>query len=196
MNEETRNSCSPQEYVLKLFEETENGNLTIQYRPILDQPYFEKYKMDWSREDAERVVQQYDTLTTALTRIGTLHDAVQDEAERRKLLTKEELAVWDTYIRPFEPAFEASDDVIAELYFRRESDSLEEDEDELLERHYEWFVAHSRERLPSDRRCPSQLINRARRYEALVKLNASETVLAEEGRSLAEEMVLYYHSFE
>lgn len=196
MNEETRNNCTPQEYILKLFEETENGKLAIRYFPILDQPYSKNYKMDWMREDAEKIVERYNTLTAALTRIGTLHDAIQEEAERQKLLTEADLAIWNTYLRPFEPAFEASDEVIAELYFRREGDSLEEEEDELLERHHEWFVANSCKRLPSDRHCPAYLINRAQRYEALVKLHAPENVIAEEGRSLAEEMVLYYHSFE
>ncbi len=189
MTEDIRRECTPQEYVRKLFEETKDAELTINYFPILDRPYTSTYKMDWTKQDAERVVRRYNALVSALTRIGKLHD----EANLKSLLTTEELKVWDTYIRPFTP-FEVDLDVIADLYFRRESDSLGDAENELLDRHHEWFVTNSRQRLPFDRRCPSYLMNRAQRYEKLIALNAPKTVVAEEGRALAEEMVLYYHS--
>ncbi len=193
MNENTRAECTPQEYVRKLFEETKDGKLTINYFPILDQPYSSTYKMDWTEQDAENVVQQYSSLTSALARIGKLHDELQDEANRQNLLTAEELEIWNIYIRPFEP-FETDLDVIAELYFRSEGDSLTDEEYDLLERHHEWFVANSRQRLPFDKCCPAKLVNRVQRYEKLVSVNAPKTIVEQEGRSLAEEMVLYYHS--
>jgi hypothetical protein len=36
------------------------------------------------------------------------------------------------------------------------------------------------------------MITRAMRYERLISVNAPEVVITEEGRCLAEEMVLYY----
>jgi uncharacterized protein (DUF1810 family) len=107
-------------------------------------------------------------------------------------LSSNELEVWDTYIRPFEP-FEVDLDIIADLHFRSETDSLEDEEYELLERHHDWFVANSHQRLPFDRWCPAHLINRAQRYEKLIELKAPECIVTQEGRFLAEEMVLYYH---
>jgi uncharacterized protein (DUF1810 family) len=192
MNESTRNKCTPQEYIMKLFEETKSGRLEIHYFPFFDQPYSLKYKMNWTKDDAESLVRRYDALTSSLARIGQLHEELEEESKRLALLTAEEMDVWNTYIRPFEP-FEVDLDVVSELYFRRETDSLEDDENDLLERHYEWFVTNSRLRLAYNKRCPSQLINRVQRYERLMQLNAPEVVVAEEGRFLAEEMVLYYH---
>lgn len=192
MNEDTRNACTPQEYILKLFDETVDGKLKITYFPLFDQTYSLKYKMNWTKEDAQNMVQRYNKLTAALARIGEVHDKLGEETVRQELLTEYEVEVWNTYIRPFTP-FEVDLDVITELYFRRETDSLEDEENELLERHYEWFVTNSRQRLPFDKVCPSQLVNRAQRYERLKELDAPECVVDEEGRFLAEKLVLYYH---
>lgn len=193
MDENTRRECTPQEYIRKLFEETKDGKLTIHYFPIFDQSYSSTYQMDWSHKDAESMVARYDALTSALTHIAELHDELQDTASRQKLLTTEEFEIWDTYIRPFEP-FEVDLDIITDLHFRLETDSLDDDENELLERYHKWFVANAQQRLPFDRYCPAKMVNRAQRYEKLMSINAPEVVAAEEGRFLAEEMVLYYHS--
>lgn len=193
MNKDIRKEITPQEYIRKLFADTKDGKLEIKYFPLFDQQYSHLYKMDWLHEDAENMVQRYNSLIAALNHIGELHDKLQDEETRLKLLSAEELDVWNTYISPFEP-FETDLDIIADLYFCRETDSLEDDENELLERHYEWFVENSRKRLPFDRCCPSQLINRVQRYEVLVRSNASESDISEEGCYLAEELVIYHHS--
>lgn len=193
MNEDIRRECTPQDYIRKLFHETKDGKLKIHYFPFLDQPYSSTYRMDWIKNDAETMVERYNTLTSALTRIGELHGELEDEAKRKELLSSEELNVWDTYIRPFEP-FEVDSDIISELRFRSETESLDDEDCELLERHHDWFVANSHKRLPADRWCPSHLINRAQRYTKLIELGAPDVVVEEEGRFLAEEMVLYYHA--
>ncbi len=193
MVEDIRRNCTPQDYIRKLFDETQEGKLTIHYFPFFDQPYSSTYKMNWTKQDAETMVERYNALTAALTHIGKHHDELEDEDKRNELLSSEELKIWDTYIKPFEP-FEVDLEVVAELYFRKETDSLEDEEYELLERYHEWFVANSHKRLPFDKCCPSQLINRAQRYEHLARLDAPGSVIAEEGRFLAEEMVIYYHS--
>ena len=192
MTEDIRKECTPQDYIRRLFCETKGGELKISYFPFLDQPYSFTYRMDWTNQDAEAIVARYNSLTAALTQIGKCHNKLGDEKKRKELLSPKELDVWDTYIRPFE-SFEVDSDAIADLYFKSETDSLEDEEYELLDRYYDWFVTNSRKRLPFDRWCPAKLVNRAQRYEKLIELNAPQSVVAEEGRFLAEEMVLYYH---
>ena len=193
MNIDTRSALTPQEFLRRLYAETQDGKVSIEYHPFFDEPYSITYDMDWTAEDAETLVRRYDTLVTALTRIGTLHDELETEADRKRLLTASELEIWDTYIRPFDP-FEVDLSVIGELDFRSETETLSEEEQELLERHYEWFEANSLQRLPAVKLSPAKVINRARRYEMLVKLNAPQVIITEEGRFLAEEMALYYHN--
>ena len=193
MTYEIRRDLTAQDYVRKLFADTKDGELAITYYPYnMEQPYTMHYKMDWTREDAEEIVRRYDVLTAALLKFGQLHNELFDEEKRKKLLDEEENEIWETYLRPF-PDFEVSDEVIGELYLRAEYDSLEEEENELLERHYRWRQHNSLQRLPFLRRSPADLILRAMRYEKLVNLGAPEVVITEEGRCLAEEMVLYYH---
>ncbi len=173
------------EYILKLFENTKDGLLTFRYSPPLDEPYTETYKMAWTRQDAENTVKHFEALVSALTRIGKVQEP--------SLLTDKELQVYNTYILPFEP-FEVDESVISELYSRREGDTLSEDENELLERHCDWFVSNSRKRLPYNNCCPSRLIDHARYYVTLISQNAPESALKAELRSLADAMVIYHHS--
>ncbi len=189
---EMRKELSPQKFIRQLFAEMKDGKVSIEYHPFFDEPYTMTYEMDWAAEDAERLVQRYDTLTAALTRIGKLHDELEAETNRKQLLTEVEQEVWDTYIRPFEP-FDGDLDVVADLVFRCETETLDEEDQALLDRHYEWYEANCLQRLSVVKCAPTRVINRAQRYEHLVSLNAPEIVINEEGRCLAEEMALYYH---
>ncbi len=193
MNEDIRRKYTPQEYIRKLFDETKEGKLEISYITLFDEEYSSTYKMDWTKKDVEHTVERYENLTASLTHIGKLHDKLTDEAKCRALLTEQDRNIWYKYIRPFEP-FDGDVELVAELQLRAETETLEDEEWELLERHHDWFVKNSRKRLPFDRMCPSHLIKRAQRYERLIELNAPDVVVEEEGRSLAEEMVLYYHA--
>ena len=189
MTENTYRESTPQEYIYKLFEETAGDRLTINTFPLFDQPYATTYRMGWTKKDADEAVARYDALTAALCVIGKT-----DKADCREgLLSPEELEVYNTYVRPF-PDFEVDLEEVGTLYFRSETETVEEDEYELLERHHEWFVENSRKRLPVTNRCPSYLINRAQRFERLASINAPDCVLQQEGRCLAEELVLYYYS--
>jgi hypothetical protein len=55
-----------------------------------------------------------------------------------------------------------------------------------------WNEEQSQKRIPFTRRSCADMITRAKRYEKLIRLGAPEIVVTEEGRCLAEEMVLYY----
>lgn len=194
MTQEMRRELTPQQYIRRLFAETKDGKLKITYHYPLDvqQPYTITYRMDWTQNDVEAVVQQYEALSAMLRKIGTLQTELQDEKKRKTLLTPEEQKVWQTFIQPFS-AFEVDESVIEELYFRGEYDTLDDEENALLERHWWWRERNTLERMPFLRRSPTSMILRARRYEKLVEWTAPETVIQEEGRWLAEEMVLYYY---
>ena len=192
MKVDERRELSPQEFIRQLFAETKEGKVSIEYAPFFDEPYTMTYEMDWTAEDAENLVQRYNALTAALTRIGKLHESLDVEANRKEFLTPEEQMVWDTYIRPFEP-FDGDLDEVADLEFFSETETLTEEEQAILDRHYGWYEANCLQRLPVMRRTPTCVINRAQRYERLVSLNAPAIVMNEEGRCLAEELALYYH---
>ena len=192
MNVEERRSLTPQAFLRQLFAETRDGRVSIEYDPFFDEPYTMTYEMDWNEEDVRQLVQHYDALVAALTRIGKQHEALEEEANRKEFLTPGEQLVWDTYLRPFAP-FDGDLAEVAELEFRSETETLTEEEQALLERHYEWFEANCLQRLPVVKCAPTRVINRARRFERLVSLNAPAIIINEEARSLAEELALYYH---
>lgn len=192
MHEKMKQKLTPQQYVRQLFAETREGKLeiTCRYPDDYEAPHTAVYAMDWTAADAETLAQGCETLTAMLRRLGQLEKALAQEADRKTLLTPEELQVWEIFIRPFSP-FEVDEAVIAELYRRGEYDTLNDEENALLERHWQWRERSSLARLPYLRRSPADLILRARRYEKLVCLQAPEVVIQEEGRHLAEELVLY-----
>ena len=193
MTDEKRWNTTPQEHIRNLFESTENDELTITYYHDTEEPCNISYNVRWNEADAEALIQKFDTLICALQKIGQIHDQLETPENRENSLNKEELSVWETYIRPFDE-FEVELSVIGELYLRGEYDELSEEENELLERHSEWYKSQSLTRLPCKQCSPEHVINRAQRYERLVALGAPECVRSQEARCLAEEMILYYYS--
>ena len=192
MKLEMRRELCPQAFIRQLFAEMEDGKVSIEYEPFFEDPYTMTYEMDWTAEDADHLVQRYDDLTAALAHIGNHYEELQEEENRNQLLTQEQQAVWDIYIRPFDP-FDGDLAEVAELELRSETDTLTEAEQALLDRHYQWYADNSLQRLPVVKCAPTRVINRARRYMRLISLNAPKILIAEEGRCLAEELALYYH---
>ena len=186
-------SLTPRQFIDRLFDDTRDGLLQITYYPYNAQPpYTQTYAMDWTKADVDGLQQRYEVLERQLKYFGEMHQVLLDDNRRKAMLTPEQAAAWEIYARPL-PAFEVELSVIGELYYRGEYDSLDAEENELLERHYRWQERISLQRLPFLRCSPSDLLLRARRYIELVALHAPEAVIENEGRCLAEEMVLYYH---
>ena len=184
----------PQQHILNLYIKTQNDKLAITYYPENgEEPYDLTYDMDWTKEDAMALAAKCESLVATLTRLAQSHDKLQDTNKRTELLNDEEIKVWNTFVRAFNP-FEVAESVIDELYQRGEFDELSKEENELLERHYAWREADCLERLPFNRTSPINYVIRAKRYEQLIHLNAPEIVIKDEARCLAEEMVLYYCS--
>lgn len=192
MTEEKRWSTPATQHIRNLFEETRDGAVDIAFYAYDSEPLVFSRKVEWSLTDAEELVKKYEALTAALTKIGRLRPKLTDEQARNELLTESEREVWETYVRDFEP-FEIDPETVRELYMRGEFDELTDDENEILERHYKWCIEQSLKRLPRVARTPEKVINRAKRYECLVRLGAPQSVLEEEGRCLAEQMILYYY---
>lgn len=189
MTEEMRSKLTPQEYIRELFRETKDGKLPITYYPYIGEPETFTYNVSWTADDAEQIIAKYDLLTSALTRIGRA--ARVENVELTDLLTDEDLKVFNTYILPYEP-FEVDLTVIADIKERAELGDITEEEEELWKRYCIWNEEQSQTRIPFNRRSSADMIMRARRYEALVGVNAPDSVVNSEGLSLAEEMVLYY----
>ena len=206
MTEEMRNDLTPQGYIRQMFKETADGKMAITYYPFIGQPETRTYEVNWTAEDAELIIQRYLLLTNALARIGRLHDQLEDAQTRSKLLTAEDLEVWNTYVRPYEPMEVNWDELypippcepnelmslIHEIHERGQYGDLIEEEEMLWKQYCVWKEEQSRKRIPFNRRSSADMIEEAMRYEYAIRLHAPEIVVTEQGRRLAEEMVLCY----
>ena len=206
MTEEMRNDLTPQGYIRQLFRETADGKLAITYYPFIGEPETRTYEVNWTAEDAEQIVSRYILLTNALARIGYLHDQLEDAENRHKLLTAADLEVWNTYVQPYEPMEVNWDEfypippcepdalmsLIHEIHERGQYGDLIEEEEMLWKQYCMWNEEQSQKMIPFNRRSSANMILAAKRYEWAVRQNAPETVVSEQGRCLAEEMVLYY----
>lgn len=207
MNAQIRNDLTPQGHIRRMFAETVNGKCKVKFfNP--DNLFAEEertFDLNWTAEDAEKMAQRYDLLTSALARIARLHDRLEDEETAEKLLSKDDFEVWNTYVLPYEPMEVNWDELypippckpeelhflICEIHERADGDLIEEEE-LLLKQYYMWREEQSQKRIPFNRRSSADMIMRAMRYEKLLSLKAPEIVVTDEGRMLAEEMVLYY----
>ena len=207
MNAQMRNDLTPQGYIRHMFAETQNGEFKIGYTEFFNDSVEQErtLQLNWTAEDAQKVEQRYNLLTSALTRIAHLHDQLENEENRIKLLSESDLEVWNTYVQPFEPMEVNWDELyplspcepeelpylICEIHERAIGDLIEEEE-LLLKLYYMWREEQSQKRIPFNRRSSADMITRAMRYEKLISIGAPEIIATEEGRLLAEEMVLYY----
>ena len=206
MTREMHDALTPQGYIRQMFRETQDGKLSITYYPFIGEPETITYQVNWTEEDAAQIIQKYNLLTFALTRIGRLHDQLEDEQSRNKLLSEDELQIWNTYVKPYEPMVvdwkqlypipprEPNElmPLIQEIHERAEFGDLIEEEEKLWKQYCMWREEQSQKRIPFHRRSSADLIQAARRYEMAIRLDAPELVVTEQGCSLAEEMVLYY----
>ena len=206
MTEEMRNDLTPQGYIRQMFRETADGKLAITYYPFVGEPETRTYEVNWTAEDAEQIVSRYILLTNALARIGRLHDKMEDNADWHRLLEAADLEVWNTYVQPYEPMEVNWDELypippcepdelvslIREIHERGQYGDLIEEEEMLWKQYCMWNEEQSQKRIPFNRRSSADMILAAKRYEGAIRLGAPEIVVTEQGRGLAEEMVLYY----
>lgn len=208
MNAQMRNDLTPQGYIRRMFAETQNGEFKVGYTEFFNDSVEQErtLQLNWTAEDAEKVEQRYNLLTSALARIAHLHDQLKDEENRKKLLSESDLEVYNIYVLPYEP-FKVNWDelypippcepdelmsLVENTFERGRLGDLIEEEELLIKRYCMWNEEQSQKRIPFNRRSSANMITRAMRYEKLISIGAPEIVVTEEGRLLAEEMVLYY----
>ena len=188
-----RLETTPVQHIRDLIESVEDGKLTVTYYGPIEPPLTRKYNVSCTAADADKFISKYEALASALEAIGKVHEKIDSGVKAEDVLTPEQIDVWNRYICDFDETFDAGEHNLDELYVRREDgDELSDEEHEVLERHYEWFEEQCLKRFPK-RAYPSKfLVNRAQRYEYFISQNAPKCVIDEEGRRLAEEIILYY----
>ena len=208
MTEQMRSDLTPQGYIRHMFAETENGRFTVGYKNP-DNNFVEEeriFEVRWTADDAEEIEERYNLLTFALARIGRIHNQIEDEESRRRLLSKSDFEVYNTYVKPYEPMKVNWDELypippceqdelmwlIHDIHERGMYGDLIEEEEKLWKQYSMWKEEESQKRIPFNRRSCANMIERAMRYERFISMGAPEIVITEEGRCLAEEMVLYY----
>lgn len=208
MTEQMRNDLTPQGYIRHIFAEIKNGVFKVGYKNPENRFAEEERRLELNAtaDDAEKIVQQYNLLTFALARIARLHEKLKDEESRIRLLSETDLEIYNTYVLPYEPMEVNWDELypipprepsglmqlIQEIHERAEYGDLIEEEEILWKQYCIWRENQSQKRIPFNRRSCADLITRASRFEGLLSKGAPEIVVTEEGRCLAEEMVLYY----
>lgn len=172
------------QYVCTLFDESRDGWLTIG----IDQDRFD-YEVDWDENQAEDLGNRCQRLVELLTELAPMQDSLTQSTRR---LSKEQLDVWNTYLRPFPE--HGMDIARLQAIWEKEAIGVALTKAErMLSRRYDgWYEKQALLRLPWEKCAATNLIIRARRYARLVKLNAPEAVQAHEARCLAEEFILYH----
>ena len=193
MIDEKRLETTPVQHIRNLMNSITDEKLTITYYDPIDPTYTRTYDVSSTVADTDKFVSKYEALVSALEAIGQVHEKLDSGVKADDVLTPAQIDVWNRYICDFDETFDAGEHNLDELYVRREDgDELSDEEHEVLERHYEWFEEQCLKRFPK-RAYPSKfLVNRAQRYEYFISQNAPKCVIDEEGRRLAEEMILYY----
>ena len=177
-----RNTIS--QYVRTMFDESRDGELTVGN----DDDRFD-CPVAWDEQTAEKLAEQCGALLAHLTELAGQHDKLKIETRH---LPQDQLDVWNTYLRPF-PEHRLDMDALQAIWEKFETgESVTEEEQGLADQYVNWFEENALTRLPHKCCHPAQLINRAKRYAKLVRLNAPAVVLESEAKRFAEEFVLYH----
>ena len=172
------------QYIRTMFDESRDGELTVGNEDDrFDCP------VDCDKQTANELAQQCGTLVGHLTVLSHQFEKLRNETRH---LTKEQMDVWNTYLRPF-PKHNLDMEVLQSIWEKFETgEPVTEEEQTLSDQYVHWFEENALARLPVKCCDPIQLINCARRYSKLVRLNAPESVQENEAKRFAEEFVLYH----
>ena len=172
------------QYVRTLFNESRDGELTA---GDLDDRF--DYLVEWDEETAETLAQECGALVGHLTELSQQFEKLRSETRH---LTKDQMEVWNTYLHPF-PKHNLDMDALRTIWEKFDTDApVTEEEYALADQYVLWFEKNALTRLPVKCCDPIPLINRARRYSRLVRLNAPAVVQESEAKRFAEEFVLYH----
>lgn len=172
------------QYVRTMFDESRDGELTIG----IEEDRFD-YPVSWDEETAEALARQCGELVAQLTVLSHQYETLKKDTGH---LTQEQLEIWNTYLKPF-PKHGLDMDALRTIWEKFNTDApVTEEEWALADKYVTWFEEHALTRLPMKRSDPIQLINRAKGYCKLIRLNAPAVVQENEAKRFAEEFVLYH----
>lgn len=172
------------EYVRIMFDESRDGELIAG-----DADNRFDYPVEWDEQTADELAQQCSMLIGHLTELSHQYEKLRSETRH---LTQEQMDVWNTYLRPF-PKHDLDMQKLQIIWEKYETGANVTDEEQDLANQYaHWYEENAQTRLPVKCCDPVQLINRARRYSKLVRLNAPAVVQENEAKRFAEEFVLYH----
>jgi hypothetical protein len=172
------------QYVLTLFDESWDGELIA---GDADNQF--DYPVEWDEQTANELAQQCGTLVGHFTELSNQFEKLRNETRH---LTKEQLEIWNTYLRPF-PKHGLDMETLQTIWEKFEIDApVTEEERSLADQYVNWFEKNALTRLPHKCCHPALMINHAKRYCKLVRLNAPESVQENEAKRFAEEFVLYH----
>jgi hypothetical protein len=191
MIDEKRLATPPVQHIRNLMESIKDGKLAVTYYDPIDPPNTVIYDVSCTALDADEMVERYESLVNTIESVNKARKNLKKGEKLEDVLTLEQYEVWNTYIRGFDE-FDAGDYDLNEIYDMKFGGvQLSDEEQAILDRHYEWFEEQCYKRLPKKVYSPSTFIERAQRYEFFFDINAPEIVMNETGRRLAEEMILY-----
>lgn len=171
-------------YVRTLFDESADGFLTA---GNTDDRF--DYPVDWDEQTADALAQQCGRLVEQLTELSMRFETLRTSTVQ---LTAQQLAVWNTYLRPF-PKHDLDMLALTAIWEKMDTcATLTPQEHALADAYVRWYEENAHSRLPVLRCDPTALIGRARRYSKLVQLNAPAVVRENEAKRFAEEYVLYH----
>ena len=172
------------QYVRTLFDESRDGEMTA---GDLDDRF--DYLVEWDEETVEVLAEQCGALVSQLTELSQQYEKLKTDTRH---LTKEQLEVWNTYLKPF-PKHGLDMAVLEAIWEKFEIDApVTEEEYALADQYVCWFEENALTRLPIKYNDPIQLINRAKSYCKLIQLNAPAVVKENQAKRFAEEFVLYH----
>ena len=148
-------------------------------------------RVNWTADDAEKAVAEYEQLHADLAEIAACYTAKDNRMEKNAAVQADPRlsALWDVYLRPFETeAFD--DDRISEIQEKlEEEEPLTAEEDDLYGRYCDAIYADCAKRL-SGSVCTYETVIRAKRLARLMVLNAPQVILRHEASLLAAAMAL------
>ena len=173
-------------YVHRLFEESRDGELTVG-----NEDERTGYPVEWDEGTAERLARECDRIVGLMTELAPMYEKLRNDTRQ---LTAQQLEVWNTYLKPF-PKHGLDMKALETVWEKFEAGmgyEVSEEEWKLFDAYNDWYAENALERLPVLNCEPLRLINRARRYGKLLRLNAPSAVVEEEAMRFAEEFVLYH----
>lgn len=172
------------DYVHTMFDESHAGELTA---GDADNQF--EYPVDWDAQTAAALAIQCSHLVSTFTVLAGQYDKLKTGTIH---LTKEQMEVWETYLKPF-PEHGLDMEALKTIWEKSNAgEAVSEEEWSLADQWMNWFETNALTRLPVKQCHPAQVINRAKRYCKAVRLNAPEVVQVNEAKRFAEEFVLYH----